>query len=112
MPINSLGNNSFNTLPAIARDNRLRSPSVDIDDRSDRQPNRGNQPELILPTDDVQRVTRAESSSEPRFRPIPAFDELPGNLREALQSYISTAQATEPVANDGSELLVGVDTFV
>jgi hypothetical protein len=111
LPINTIANNLGN-LPVLARDNRLRLQSPEIEERSaDRQPNRRDQAEIIQPSDDVQRVVRSASTGEPVFRPIPSFDDLPNNLRDALQTYIATAQSTEPVATDGSELLVGVDTF-
>lgn len=112
MPINNIGN-SVTSLPVASRDNRLRLQSLDIEEQnSNGQNNRRAQADLVQASDDVQRVTRSSATAEPAFRPVPSFDELPTNLRDALQSYLATAQVTEPVSNDGSELLVGVDTFV
>ncbi len=112
MPINNVSN-SIASLPVAGRDNRLRLQSLDVEDQaSNRQNTRRPEAEVIQPSDDVQRVVRSAESTDSSFRPIPSFDDLSSTSREALQTYISTANATEVVPGNGAELIVGVDTFV
>ena len=116
MSISHLGN-SFNSLPLPSGESRLRtqssqfSPQVD-EQRTQQQKNRQPQAEIIQAGGDIQRLNTQTTASESIFRPIPAFDDLPTSLRNALQAYLTTEQAVETVSNSGSELLVGIDTYV
>ena len=116
MSINHLGN-SFNSLPLSSGDARLRTQSSQLSPQvNQQQPQQQNsrrpQADIVQAGEGIQRLNAQVTISESIFRPIPSFDDLPTSLRNALQTYLRTEQAIEPVSNSGSELLVGIDTYV
>ena len=116
MSISHLGN-SFNSLPLSSGDARLRTQSSQISpqvnqQQTQQQNSRRPQADIVLASEGVQRLNAQATISESTFRPIPSFDDLPTSMRNALQTYLRAEQAIEPVSNSGSELLVGIDTYV
>lgn len=119
MSISHLGNsfNSFNSLPLSSGDARLRTqssePSSQVNElRIQQQHSRRPPSDIVQAKADIQRFNAQAAKSESIFSPIPSFDDLPTSLRNALQTYLTTEQAIEPVSSGGSELLVGIDTYI
>lgn len=119
MPISQI-NSGFASLPALStqnRDVRLRQSSPDISEqlteRESQSTSNNNSVEIIQPTDEIERILSASNTAESVLRPSETFDNLPTSAREALQSYLANQQAAlSASSSDGSELIVGVDTFV
>jgi hypothetical protein len=115
LSISHLGN-SFNSLPLPSGEARLRtqssqfSPQVN-EQQTQQQNSRRPQADIVQTNEGIQRLSTQAKISESIFRPIPSFDELPTSLRNALQTYLTTEQSIEAVANGGSELLVGIDIY-
>jgi len=116
LSISHLGN-SVNSLPLSSGDTRLRTQSSQLapqvgEQRTQQQKSRHPQAEIIQAGGDIKRLNTQTTASESIFRPIPSFDDLPTSLRNALQTYLTTEQAVETVSSSGSELLVGIDTYI
>jgi hypothetical protein len=116
LSISHLGN-SFNSLPLSSGDARLRTQSSQLSpqvnqQQTQQQNSRRPQADIVQTNEGTQRLSTQAKISESIFRPIPSFDDLPTSLRNALQTYLTTEQSIKPVSNSGSELLVGIDTYV
>ena len=120
MPISQI-NSGFASLPALSpqsREARVRQPTPELSEQFAERESRStalesNSVDFIQPTDEIERILAASNTAETILRPGDNFDGLPSSAREALQSYLTNQQAgLNALSNDGSELIVGVDTFV
>lgn len=111
MSINHLGN-SFNRSPLSSGEAGLRLQPSESSVSINKQDSSRRQDDIVQTRAPIQSNHTKTRAAESVFRPIPSFDELPANLRNALQSYLTVEQTVEPASDGGSELLVGVDTFV
>ena len=119
MPISSVTNGST-YLPVQGREARSRPAIVEIDDKSGEvSDQRGEAPRQLaeLGAGSERRVITAVSQldsqeSSQRFRASPSFENLSSAQSNAVLSYLSTQSLGSATAPAGSELIVGVDTFV
>ena len=113
MPISQI-NSGLITQPGFATQNRevrarQQSPadSEQLIERDTNPGSRDSAVEIIQATDDIERILSASQTAESVFRNSDLFTRLPTSAREALDSYLTTQQASlNNQRGDGSDVRI------